>query len=203
MRNDAVATMSTAKPPTSVVLRVHLAASPRKTAILLILVVVMVVVYARWYFKSRVTSEASASVSVAQAPAGQQNVSPGHPAASPKLTAVPARITLSAPLPEELARNPFEVDLAKFPPADEVQERGTTSSAPAEALRGDPDEEMRKLASGLVLQSTLCGAWPVACISGQVVWPGQEIGGFMVMSVRPTQVVLRRDQVEVALTLKK
>jgi len=54
--------MNTGRPPIRVVLKAHLAASPRKTGLLVFLFVVMVVVYARWMMKEMGPEPAVATV---------------------------------------------------------------------------------------------------------------------------------------------
>lgn len=186
--------MSRAKPPILVVLKAHFRANRRKTGILAVLAVVMMVVYGRMFFKSGGPSPAGASVVVADpAPANTSTSAGSRPA---KVT---PRVTLSDPVPAGVSRDPFVVDLDKFARAP------GESAIPAqtiEIVEGDPHAEIRAAADELELQAISYGESPLACISGQLVLPGQEIAGFVVSSVEPMRVVLRRGSIEVALNLR-
>lgn len=191
--------MSATKAPIWVVVRAHLRSDVRKTGVLVVLILAMVVVYARLFFKSGGTSTADASTTA---------VVPGVPAAGAQTRnaredhSVPAeRMTLSAPLFRKLARDPFAVDLGKFPFAAGAGQR--MSDPPLGADAGDREEAIRAAASELVFQGIIYdGHSSIACINGQVVRPGQQIAGFVVKRVEPMRIVLQYEDVQVVLNLR-
>ena len=189
--------MSSSKPPIWLVLRAHFRADARKTGILVALAVVMVVVYARLYHKSGSPKEADAAVE----PVASAVTAPptGTLGATDKPRGTRPRVSLAEPLSTQLARNPFAIELDQFPLAEGFVE--SSSPEPTDLKGWDPDEDIREALRELILQSTICGAWPLACINGQFVRPGEEVAGFVVKRVEPTRVVLRRGNIEAALDL--
>ncbi len=191
--------MGSGKLPLWVIIRASFRADARKTAALAVLAVVAAVVYARLFWKSGGPSEADAQISVAVVPA----VGAGTAASTTPVAT--ERITLTEPVPRELKKDPFAVDPRIFPPGQGKTKEGAASAtaSPGRSV----DDGIREDARQLVLQSTLCGrlpstASPAACISGQVLSPGQQIDGFVLKRVEPTHVVLERDGVRIALFLK-
>lgn len=183
--------MREGQPPIWIVLKAHLRADRRKTGVLIALVAVMVVVYARTFW----TSDAPQTVE-ASAPPAAVEAADDSSARSSRMV----RISLPEPPPQELDRDPFQIDLMQFPRTDgrpEPPEPTRDFVGPAE------DEDLYGAASDLVLQSTICGDSPLACINSRVVRPGEEIDGFVLESVRPTHVVLRRGGLDVILELKR
>lgn len=185
--------MSTGKPPPWVVLRAHFRADPRKTIVLAVLALVMVLIYGRMFLKPRGPRSASASA-VTMVSDTDEFVAASDPA--PK-TAGPGRdrVALPGSWSGELPRNPFTI------PTDAG---GDGSSGVAESVglaESSVENNNRREAGELVLQSTICGDEPVACISGQVIRPGDSIQGFVLESVHPMGVILRRGDTRVSLTL--
>jgi len=178
-------------------IQAHLRADPRKTGALAVLIVAMVIMYVRVFWKSSSPEDAEASAAAVVEEQQDPQTAP-VPAGLATGVSVP-RVTLAQPLPRELTRNPFAVDLERFPPAEGPDD---SSEEPPEPAGGDPGEAIREAAGELVLQSTIYSDQPLACISGQVLRRGQEIAGFVVKSIEPTRVVLWRDGTEVVLNLK-
>jgi hypothetical protein len=175
--------MSTAKPPIWVLVKAHLFADARKTAILAVLGVIMAGVYGRFLLHAPQSAAADTIVAVAV---------PG--AASQPAGLRSERVAVSQPLTRDLPSDPFALDVEKYP-------RSRTGSAGPE-VRGRADEKIRAEAASLALQSTLFGKIPVACISGQFLRTGDRISGFVLKQVEPRRVILEREGVQVALYLK-
>lgn len=164
--------MATAKPPLGVMIRAHLLADPRKTAVLVILALVMLGVYAKVLFKPK--------EAVAEAPV---NVLPTNPADAANPTAAEntqERVVVNRPVIRDLPRDPF------------MSAYGFAS--PTAAENGSEKAE-------LVLQSVICGAAPMACINGTFLQPGQKINGFVLRQVENTYVVLQQGDATVQLPL--
>lgn len=180
---------SSARPPVWSVVQAHLRAQPRKSAVLAALAIVLVVVSVRTLMRSGMPSTAEAQVveDPAQSDEGAALSAP-QPAAG--------RVSLPRPLVRELPLDPFVLNVSQLPGAE------PEGSEAVEIITPDAGEEIRELASSLVLQSTMYGEKPVACINGQLLRPGQQIEGFVVERVSATRVVLKKDGVEVALSLK-
>lgn len=190
--------MSATRPPILVVLRAHLLADPRKTGVLVVLCLVMAFVYGRlmWrkYSPSSVLAASTASTATAAPGTGDAK------AAKVDLPPAPARLALSSRPSPELARDPFA-----------MRNQAASPDVPGEPVLLGPDGTVANLQDDmaaaelneLVLQSTLCGPSPVACISGRVVRPGEQLGSFIVQRIEPTQVVLQRGQMQAVLSLKR
>lgn len=181
--------MAQAKPSLGTVIGAHLRADPRKTAVLAVLTLVMGGLYARWFFGA--TPEAAQAEIAAVA-----TDAPPAPTAAAAPTSQPTvqRVLVAETLPSDLASDPFSLPLDKYPPGRPVagdDANKTVSQDPIEAA-----------ARALVLQSTLCGNSPMACINGVFIRPGQRVNGFVLRRVEPTRVVLEREGVEVELSLR-
>ena len=188
--------MSSRKPPFWVVLKAHAKADPRKTGVLIALSVVMVAVYVWMFWTPPRTSEASTAANLVVAPASVAVT--GKPAESSQSTTARARQELPQPLRRNLTRDPFAVDLSRFPGSSETQPASGTSVT----YSADPVKTIQDLAKELELQSTICGKKPLAHINGRVVQPGEDIAGFTLERVEPQRVILQRDGIRVALHMK-
>ena len=177
--------MNAARPPVWVVLKAHLAASPRKTGVLVFLFVVMVVIYARWILKATGPNEAAAAVAPAVSPGAAER------AASP----APARFRLARPLVRELTRDPFAVRLDRF-----AADPDALVEPAAEA--GTPDAPPAPACAEFVLQSTITGPMPMAWINGRCVQPGDEIDGFQLERVEAARAVLSKEGAVRVLTME-
>ncbi len=187
--------MGSGRPPIRVLIRAHLQADPKKTAVLVLLAVVMVIVYVRMFSSSETPQVAVAAdpalvVPAAAASGAAQNQAPQ---ASPRV----ARTLLPQPAIRELARDPFVVPslYAQATPA-------STDEEPSGLTGPALEREIRTGAEQLVLQSTISGRVPLATINGRVLSPGDEIEGFVLEQIEPTSVVIRRAGVRVKLPLK-
>lgn len=109
------------------------------------------------------------------------------------------RVTIDLPERRELRRDPFRIDLSRFPIHQPEHEHDTRKAI------ADPTgtDAIRAKAESLTLQSIL---WQdngnaVACIAGQMVRPGDSFEGFTVQHVEPTRVLLEKDGCRLVLTL--
>ena len=165
--------MSASKPPLGVMIRAHLLADPRKTAVLAILALVMLGVYARILFKPKAVEAEPAAVSIL--PTTVVNAEKSAPSADHRLE----RVSINRPMTRELIRDPF-----------------VPTHAILSAVAQNDDEE-----KPLVLQSTICGPAPMACINGTFLKPGQKIYGYVLQRVENTSVVLRKGNAQLELLL--
>jgi hypothetical protein len=160
----------------------------RKTGALVFLAVVMVVVYARLFFQSG-PSVANAKPAMDAAPvvivSAPQTASP-----------LAERIPVPEPLSRDIQGDPFAIDPDKFPLGPGAKVQGSA------VIAGRADEAIRQEAKDLVLQSTVSGDHPMACIDGQFLKVGQDIAGFVLEQVQADRVILRREGVQVVLFLK-
>ena len=182
--------MSGARPTIWAVLRAHFRADMRKTGALVFLAVVMAVVYARLFFQSSGPSVANAKPAMDAAPVV---------IVSAPLTASPLaeRISVPEPLSREIAGDPFAIDPDKYPLGPGAKMEGNAT------IVERADEAIRKEAKALVLQSTVSGDHPMACINGVFLKVGQDIAGFVLERVQADRVILRREGVQVVLFLKE
>jgi hypothetical protein len=173
--------MGAGKTPIWLVIKAHFCASPKKTALLGFLIVVMIAVYVKMFAGGPgSTADAGLIVPHIATPAVVTPKEEGE-AREPgsKRTAV------SEPLARQLTRDPFVV--AGVVPSRNIPVTGH-------------DEGMK--AAGLELQSTICGDQPMAVISGHVLEPGDEIGGFTLERVEPTSVWIKGHNVRRELKLR-
>ena len=186
------------KPPLWVVLRAQARADPRKTVVLIVLALAMVIVYARTFFQASVPQVASGVTSEAVVqPVSAANSGAG--AGTPPATTPAARQKPTRPLLTQLLRDPFVVQAGGRPGQEPAVDPKPDS--PVGSVT-DPVESIRQQAGKLELQSTICGATPLACINGRVLQPGDEIEGFKLERVEPHRAMLRRDGMSVALNMK-
>ncbi len=190
--------MSSLRPSAWAVVNAHLRADPRKTGVLAVLFVVLAMVVGRLWLGSGGAAEAEAQAG-SQAAAGTANATPPG-SGVPNAARIRARAKVSVPAaPATQRADPFAVDADVFPRTRSDPDEEPGPEAPPTGGRAD---EIRAAAASLHLQSTLSGASPLACISGRVVQPGDRIDGFVVESIAPGNVVLRRDGVRVMLQLR-
>lgn len=187
--------MANDRPPVLVLLRAHLQADPKKTAVLGLLAIVMVIVYVRMFTSAerpRTAAAASELVAVPASPALEADRGEGS---SPKRTK--ARIALREPVNRQLVRDPFVVP-SLYVEAESPVNREGTAGLSGLAL----EREVRAGAQNLVLQSTICGHKPLATINDRVLGVGDEVEGFIIEQIKPTSVTVRRAGVLVRLPLK-
>lgn len=177
--------MSASRPPLWIALRAHFAADRRKTAVLVLLSVALAAVYARLFWGSPASAEAGA---VAPQPTTAASPLESRTSAAP----APARIKPNRPLIRDLIRDPFAVQLDRFP----KDPTAVTAPPVARAVPNVPGarREMPSTADQpeFRLQSTICGTLPMAWINGRCIQPGEAIDGFVLEQVEPARVVLRR-----------
>ena len=112
-----------------------------------------------------------------------------------------AKKVIRISFPEKLARNPF------VPVGYSPTKNPETVIAPVEKSSLQPaDDNLRTQAvlthaEKLTLQSTIQGDHPQAVINGQRVKVGQTIDGFELLDVKPRQVILRMNGVDVRLEM--
>ncbi len=179
--------MSTGRPPVWVVFQAHLRADPRKTALLAILALVMVGLYGRWLLGSKGLQPADAAATMTPVAIIGTGETTG--------VVVPPAVRLSRPLVRTIDHDPFAIDLEAYP-----RVAGSVVATAANATGGVA--EIRGSAGALVLQSTLCGPSPAACVNGKVIRLGEEIEGFVVERIEPDRVVVSRENVRLTLWLK-
>lgn len=172
--------MTAAKPTLSAILRAHLAADRRKTAVLVVLAIAMLVIYGRLFF-NRTGPQAAAASPVESAFATTQ------PAGTASAAAAPTRWRPDRPLKRDLGRDPFAARLELYASDPDSAASGRTDTAGSEknGARRPPEPP-------LVLQSTLCGRQPLAWINGRCLRPGDVINGHVVEEIEPARVSLRR-----------
>src|SRR5439155_24543897 len=147
------------------------------------LLVVMAVIYVRWFLRGGSPASVAAGVvaisTPAPAPTGRVEGD------TPALSMERARSSLgSAPAergPFELQSDPFALHLERFPrlpssggPAASMPAGPASPAAPPAAGAGDAIEAAART---LVLQSTVSGSSPLACINGECLRRGQQING--------------------------
>ena len=93
--------------------------------------------------------------------------------------------------------SPSRADRPRLPSAPKAST--LRNAMPPAPVVEDPIEAA---ARALVLQSTLCGETPLACINGVFLRPGQRVSGFVLEKVEPTRVLLGREGVKVELYLR-
>lgn len=99
-------------------------------------------------------------------------------------------------LTEELAGDPFAVNLIPTPLTPTVK---IEPAFPVTPKLQPVSTDIPSRQTTLVLQSTMLGQRPRAVINGQVVAPGQTIHGHRLIEVRPREVVLERNGVQIVL----
>ena len=186
--------MANGRPPVLVLIRAHLQADPKKTAVLGLLAIVMVIVYVRMFTSAERPRTAAASelVTVPASPALEADRGEGS---SPNRTK--ARIALREPVNRQLVRDPFVVP-SLYVEAESPVNREGTAGLSGQAL----EREVRAGAQNLVLQSTICGHRPLATINDRVLGVGDEVEGFIIEQIKPTSVTVRRAGGLVRLPLK-
>jgi hypothetical protein len=170
-------------------------ADRRKTGALLGLTVVLAVIVVRQLPSGGEPSSAAAASNNAVASDG---VIPAVPAGSAGQPA--ERVALTEPLSHDLIRDPFKADPSLLPPGG-TGARGA-GGGEVSGMPADPTSAPQDPAAGLVLQSTIYGDAPLACINGQVVRPNEKIAGFVVERIEGSRVVLGRDGVQLILRLE-
>jgi len=149
----------------------------------------MLLVYGRWLLRSS-SQEALGQESVQVAPAAAISV------AMP-INKNTTRIALGRELHRTLNCDPF---LASF--AETAKPTKPLTASETEKKETDAEEQIRRAADELELQSTICGGSPLASINGHVVRRGDVINGFMVEEIKPEYVVIRQDNVRMKLRMK-
>ena len=179
--------MSIARPPIWVALRTNFVAQPRKAAVLLVLFVVLIVVYARWILSTGGPAAAEASILPPVMPV------PASPA--PETPPLIDRFKPDRPLIRELARDPFLVQLERFAIDPQAQVAAATTSTTS------PATQPAVVEADLVLQGTVCGDNRLAWINGRCIRQGEEVEGYVLEQVEPTQVTLTRDGLKRVLSM--
>jgi len=179
------------RPPIAVLIAAHVKAQPRKAAVLGILFVIMVGIYVRMYWSTYGPRMAEAHQPT---PSGAVTEFAVRGDQSP-----PRRVTIHVPAQPELRRDPFRLDLSRYPVHridDEPDHRITVTRPDADAIRAEVER--------LSLQSILWqeDGTALACIGGRMVQQGDRIEGFRVEKVEPTRVLLEREGLRLALTLR-
>jgi hypothetical protein len=191
----------------------------KRTAVLAILVVVCAVVCIRALAKN-VPATADASVNVvALAAHGNGNTAGQLSLAAAADDSAVSQADLSVAqrkdqvlgkhiqsINRKITRDIFAVRLEQFPlEAVVVQPTVEASTQPAKADI-DPAEvqrqEIRQLAAGLSLQSTIAGSTPTAIINDRVLTIGDWISGFVVVEISDQACVVQKLDVKVTLSLK-
>lgn len=182
--------MAIKRPPVAVLIAAHIQAQPRKAAVLGVLFVVMVGIYARNYVWSTGPRRADAH--------SRADIEGLAERAAGNVRQRPERVSIDLPERRELRRDPFRIDLSRYPTHQPALQHDAREAI-ADSLDTDA---IRAKAEGLTLQSIL---WQdngnaVACIAGRMVRPGDSIEGFTVRRVEPTRVLLEKDGCRLVLT---
>jgi hypothetical protein len=113
------------------------------------------------------------------------------------------RKTIEVDLPENLTRDPFQIDPSAFPKVEKPAESLPTAKSEVKPADVKPDAAslVRQAASGLALQTTILGDTPRALINGQLLAPGEKIRGFELKKVMPREVILEMNGVELRLEM--
>ncbi len=181
--------MSNSRPPWLVVIKAHVAAQPKKSAVLGILFVVMVVIYARMFVLN-----GGPSAAVADTPSKTE---PRLAEMNPTAEKAQERIELDLERWPELPRDPFMHDVARYPIVEGMPDEGE-----AIAEEHDPRQHAIERARRLRLSSIMWqDGQAIALIGDRIVSQGDEIEGFIVEKVEPTRVLLARRGLRVVLKL--
>jgi hypothetical protein len=111
---------------------------------------------------------------------------------------------VSVELPTTLSRDLFTLDAGRYtrvPQEEPVFQPVVEKSAPQSTDDNRTRVTTPTQAVSLVLQTTILGESPRAMINGQVLKPGQKIGGYTLRRVMPRQVILEMNGVELRLEM--
>jgi len=170
------------------VLRAHVVASPKKSAMLGLLTVVLLVLLGRQLLGGPQSADAAPMVQAASLLPVVEPVeatSLGTPAILPR-----------PPLPDRPARNPFAVDLALF--AEAPGAIGEPVREPQQQAAVDPIEAA---VARMRLQSTVTGPEAMAAVDGVFLRVGDRISGLTVERIGARMVVLRGQDRRFVLTM--
>jgi len=176
--------------------KAQLLADKRRSGLLIGLVAVGLLFWGRLMLKD--APKTATAEPIAAAAAGSQ----GAPAPVARAAPLPAVVlTGSAVMP----RDPFRFDASGYAaapgqgPREEAQDEPKTADPDAdrEARRAAVVAQARKL----TLDSVIKGSRPRVMISGQMLEPGQQVEGFVLLKIDSRQVVLEKEGVRVLLKM--
>ncbi len=94
-------------------------------------------------------------------------------------------------LPGELSRDVFALKADRYERLKPVVTTAGIPKSQVEVVDAMPEAELvRRAARGLTLQTTVVGQTPRAMINGQLLAPGEKVGGFELLEVRERNVVM-------------
>jgi hypothetical protein len=171
----------------------NLTANQRKVSLMIGLVGVGLLLWGRLLFKDVPrTALADPTDQAAASPAAPEARRAGRPV---------VRVVLSPRLERDL----FALDARYYPArrGNPASIEAVTPPAPDKFAPQTTDVQQQVLDArhGLVLQTTILGDRPRAMINGQVMSPGDKIGGFTLRKVLPRGVILEMNGIEVRLEM--
>jgi len=178
--------------------KAQLLADKRRSGLLIGLVAVGLLFWGRLMLKETPKTATAEPVAAAASASG----SDGAPAPVARAAPLPAVVLTGAAV---MPRDPFRFDASGYAaapgqgPLEEAQDGPKTADphADREARRAAVVAQARKL----TLDSVIKGSRPRVMISGQMLEPGQQVEGFVLLKIDSRQVVLEKEGVRVLLKM--
>jgi len=186
-------------------------ASPKKATVLAVLAVTLVALWVKMLSGGKGPQAAQASASAPGAVADQPDQTPPRRAAAAgQSLAQWARHPVG-----RMARNLFAVPLDYYPRdavrGGEVSAGGGFWDRLAKSVSAHADDQeqrqilidnVRIMAGGLKLQSTVMGPQPSAMVNGEIVREGSVVAGFRVLKIEARRMIVEREGIKLAILMK-
>ncbi|MEX0777602.1 MAG: hypothetical protein WD042_18000 [Phycisphaeraceae bacterium] len=171
----------------------QLSADKRKLSVVVVLLAVMGLLWGRMLWNK------APATALASGPQGQADNAAVDNSPRTRLLAGPV---VYVDLPDQMERDLYALDdslYARSKPMVNVLVQEKSVTQPADVV---PEAELiRRAAQKLVLQTTIMGEQPKAVINGQLIAPGQQIGGFELLTIHPRRVVIQMNGVQIVLEM--
>jgi hypothetical protein len=187
---------------------------PKKAIMLGVLVAVLLGMWAKMLFKGGPKSAAAMTIAPSATSSGADS--------NNKSKAVDATAQLrewvSAPLPQDISRNLFEVKLDYYPmdAAHTARVSGTVNDPTfweklAKSIDAQADQQhkrdnliqnLRQQAGQISVTSTLMGSHPKAMVNGVMVSEGEVVAQFRVTEIRARSVIVEREGIRLEIPMK-
>jgi len=166
----------------------------KKYAVALVLVVVTAVMWGRVMFPG--TGSPTPAVALADASHNPQEINLGVSASAgthrPVIYVAPVR---------DLPRDLFALTQERYPHKTSPTSQLLKKSPVTTVDNTGQGQAVHEAAKALKLQTTIVGRHPRAMINGQLVAPGEQIGGFIIREIRDRKVVIEMDGTKVLLEM--